>query len=719
MSFKTKIKLKINAKILSILLGLSLISLILFAYIAYSNMKRLGDYAIKSSNSLGTKAVGDSTAALITLAEDHLRQFAKDQAIISSMLFEKVESGTDVMSKYASTLWGDPSSFKYRRSYSKEEKPKDIYSASVYALSPGVKINTVKKELDLLSNMDQILIPIFSNDPNLSSVYIASESGITKVYPWNSDIAPSYDPRKRVWYERAVKTGKIGWTNLYVDAFGHGLMITCSKPLYNPEGKIVGVVATDVTLAAMNNRIMNTQVGRLGYAFLLDNNGMVIARPGLATKDKRWDESFETENLLHTNNSDLNKITKSMIEGKAGIVQCKLDNGERYIAYAPITFTKESGSASWSLGIVMPVDEIIAPALTTKSNITSDTESTGNYINEQIYKVRNILIGIFVAMILVVSWIAYKLSKMITKPILDLDKGAQIIGSGNLDYRLEVKTGDEIEDLANTFNKMTDNLKIYINDLKETTAAKERIESELKVATQIQASMLPRIFPAFPDKKEFNIFATMEPAKEVGGDFYDFFLINENKLCFLIGDVSGKGVPASLFMVISKTLLKTEALRDHSPDDILFQVNNMLYPDNDNNFFVTIFCVILDIKTGEVQFANAGHNPPLICRDGGDFEFLKVPNDFVLGPMPDTEFELGKLILEPNDVIFLYTDGVTEAMNPESQLFSDKRLIQCLSKMKEKGIQDIIHGVRTEVATFAQGAPQSDDITLLALKFNG
>jgi len=446
---------------------------------------------------------------------------------------------------------------------------------------------------------------------------------------------------------------------------------------------------------------------------------MVIARPGLAAKDKRWDESFETENLLHTNNSDLNKITKSMIEGKAGIVQCKLDNGERYIAYAPITFTKESGSASWSLGIVMPVDEIIAPALTTKSNITSDTESTGNYINEQIYKVRNILIGIFVAMILVVSWIAYKLSKMITKPILDLDKGAQIIGSGNLDYRLEVKTGDEIEDLANTFNKMTDNLKIYINDLKETTAAKERIESELKVATQIQASMLPRIFPAFPDKKEFNIFATMEPAKEVGGDFYDFFLINENKLCFLIGDVSGKGVPASLFMVISKTLLKTEALRDHSPDDILFQVNNMLYPDNDNNFFVTIFCVILDIKTGEVQFANAGHNPPLICRDGGDFEFLKVPNDFVLGPMPDTEFEPGKLILEPNDVIFLYTDGVTEAMNPESQLFSDKRLIQCLSKMKEKGIQDIIHGVRTEVATFAQGAPQSDDITLLALKFNG
>jgi sigma-B regulation protein RsbU (phosphoserine phosphatase) len=265
------------------------------------------------------------------------------------------------------------------------------------------------------------------------------------------------------------------------------------------------------------------------------------------------------------------------------------------------------------------------------------------------------------------------------------------------------------------FSYITDNL-VKERKLKDE---KNRIESELKVATEIQTSMLPRIFPAFPDRKEFDIFATMEPAREVGGDFYDFFLIDQNKLCVLIGDVSGKGVPASLFMVISKTLLKTEGLSGYSPDEILSRVNNILYPDNDTNMFITIFCVILDIRTGEIQFANGGHNPPLICTDSGDFEFVKVPEDFVVGPMPDMEYECKKLTLKPNDVIFMYTDGVTEAMNPEDQLFSDERLKQCLSSLRGKGIEDIIHGVRAEIASFAQGRAQSDDITMLALKYNG
>jgi sigma-B regulation protein RsbU (phosphoserine phosphatase) len=262
---------------------------------------------------------------------------------------------------------------------------------------------------------------------------------------------------------------------------------------------------------------------------------------------------------------------------------------------------------------------------------------------------------------------------------------------------------------------------IILNHKKEqeTRAARQRIESELNVANEIQTSMLPRIFPPFPDRKEFDIYATMDPAREVGGDFYDFFFIGEDKLCFLIGDVSGKGVPASLFMVISKTLLKTEGLRGYSPDEILSRVNSILYPDNDAHMFVTIFCVILDTKTGEIQFANGGHNPPLIGNGGRDFEFIQMPKGFVVGPMPDMEYECKKLALKPNDVIFLYTDGVTEAMNPEGQLFSDERLRQCLSNLKGKDIEDIIHGVRNEIATFAQGASQSDDITMLALAYKG
>jgi sigma-B regulation protein RsbU (phosphoserine phosphatase) len=265
------------------------------------------------------------------------------------------------------------------------------------------------------------------------------------------------------------------------------------------------------------------------------------------------------------------------------------------------------------------------------------------------------------------------------------------------------------------FSYITDNL-VRERRLKEE---KKKIESELNVATEIQASMLPRIFPPFPDRKDFNIFASMEPAKEVGGDLYDFFLIGEDKLCFLIGDVSGKGVPASLFMAIVRTLLKTEALRGIPPHEILYRVNNILYPDNDASMFVTIFCVILDLNTGEMQFANGGHNPPLICGNGGGIDFMQLPKSFVVGPMPDIEYMSQQMTLEPNDVIFLYTDGVTEAMNPKKELFSGERLKQCLSRLKDKSLEEIIDGVRTEIRDFTQGASQSDDITMLALRFNG
>ena len=330
-----------------------------------------------------------------------------------------------------------------------------------------------------------------------------------------------------------------------------------------------------------------------------------------------------------------------------------------------------------------------------------------------------IALTIFVIMAAISTILGFWIGRRMAGSIVRLTDGAKRIAGGDLDSKVEVDSHDEVEDLASAFNKMTEDLKVYMRNLEEATAARERIESELRIATDIQASMLPRIFPAFPDRKEFDIFASMEPAKEVAGDFYDFFLVGENKLCFLVGDVTGKGVPASLFMVISKTLLKTEALRGLPPNEVLTRVNDSLYPDNDACLFVTVFCVILDIETGEIEFANGGHNPPLLSRDDGDFEFMDIPKNLVVGPMPDIEYELRKLTLKPNDTLFLYTDGITEAMNPESQQFSDPRLKQCLSSLKGKGVEDITHAIRKDIEDFAEGAEQSDDITMLALKYRG
>ena len=468
------LKFRIRTKILIIFSGLTLISLILVGYIAFSNIKGVGDYTLQSSVSLGESAVNDSAEALENQAEEHLIRLAKDQAAISNTLFEKVEAETDTLAKFASILWSKPSPFGYRRSYSQKEVPDDIYATSVYKLAQNVSLDAVKEELNLSSNMDDIFIPVYANDPNLARIYIGTESGIIRAYPYFSGIDPSYDPRKRGWYRRAVETGEIGWTELYVDAVTGDLMVTCSKPVYSSEGKIVGVVGADVTLKALNERIISTQVGELGYAFLIDNNGKVVARPGLSAGDTRWDETFETANLLHSDidNPELREIAENMTAGDTGITKCRFEDGEKYIAYAPITCT------NWSIGIVMPVEEIIAPALTTKSKIITATQDTGEHINRQINSMLKRFIGIFIAILLVVFGLTLSLSKLITNPIVALKKGSEAIGGGDLDHRVEVKTGDELEDLANSFNKMASDLKRYTKELVEKETRIRELEIE-------------------------------------------------------------------------------------------------------------------------------------------------------------------------------------------------------------------------------------------------
>jgi len=262
-------------------------------------------------------------------------------------------------------------------------------------------------------------------------------------------------------------------------------------------------------------------------------------------------------------------------------------------------------------------------------------------------------------------------------------------------------------------------IKRFIENLRTETEAKERIQSELRIAHDIQTSMLPRVFPPFPDRTEFEIFALMEPAKEVGGDFYDFFLVDDRHLAVVIGDVSGKGVPAALFMAICKTLLKTEALRGLSPGEILTRVNRTLIPDNETMMFVTVFLLILDVETGEIRYANGGHPPPLITAGPGPSEILDGPTGTVLGAVEGRVFTTASRILKPGDGVFLYTDGMSEAMNADLELFSEVRLRKCLGERSGTSPADLIRHMRDAVRIFAAGTPPSDDITMVALTFQG
>jgi len=253
--------------------------------------------------------------------------------------------------------------------------------------------------------------------------------------------------------------------------------------------------------------------------------------------------------------------------------------------------------------------------------------------------------------------------------------------------------------------------------LKRTTAEKERIGSELRIASEIQKSILPRTFPPFPHREDFIIYAEAIPAKEMGGDFYDFFLIDENRLAFVIADVSGKGVPAAIFMAITRTLVKATGLKGVSAGECLQQVNSILCPENDSAMFVTIFYAILNTRTGELSYSNGGHNIPYLLSGKGGVEFVPNTPGMALGIDDTFVYQTKTLSVRPGDALFLYTDGVTEAMNHNNEMYSDRRLQSFLQQWNGATPEDMIRGSVAEVKTFAGDVPQSDDITILALRY--
>ena len=281
----------------------------------------------------------------------------------------------------------------------------------------------------------------------------------------------------------------------------------------------------------------------------------------------------------------------------------------------------------------------------------------------------------------------------------------------------EIRTGDEVEELANSFRKMEEDMISYIRSFMKITAEKERIGAELNVATQIQADMLPRIFPAFPERQEFDIYATMNPAKEVGGDFYDFFLVDDDHLAVVIADVSGKGVPAALFMVIAKTLIKNHAQNKEAPGEVFTNTNEQLCEGNDAGLFVTAWMGILQISTGHFVYVNAGHNPPLLRRAGGSFEWLKSRPGFVLAGMEGVRYRENEMELAPGDVLYLYTDGVTEATDAHQQLFGEERLQTALNEQPMLPVGQMLSKIKGCIDSFVGEAEQFDDITMLGLEY--
>ena len=290
---------------------------------------------------------------------------------------------------------------------------------------------------------------------------------------------------------------------------------------------------------------------------------------------------------------------------------------------------------------------------------------------------------------------------------------------GSLIDRLDIRTGDELQDLCTSLKKMEKDLNEYMKELTTVTSEKERIGAELDVATRIQSNMLPGIFPPFPDRKEFDIFATMNPAKEVGGDFYDFFLLDHDHLGLVMADVSGKGVPAALFMVIAKTLIKNRAQMGGTPDEILAYVNEQLTEGNDAGYFVTVWLAIIEISTGKGLAVNAGHEHPVVKHADGIFELSKRRHSPAVGIMEGMKFGFYEFQLHPGDRLFVYTDGIPEATDAALNMFGNDRMIESLNRRRDLPAKELLHGVKADIDAFVGNAPQFDDVTMLCMDYYG
>ena len=499
-------------------------------------------------------------------------------------------------------------------------------------------------------------------------------------------MSEEYDFHSQRWY-REIKS-ELGaryttaWSTPYTVEIGpRTLLTTVGTGIYDADEKLVGIATSDWEIQSLIDRLSAIQPTENSFVFLAspaDDLIITKTRTGSNHAGEPLSSVVWYDELRFSDGDNL-ETGRFVIEG---------------VEYMSFSRIFDNG---WVFSIQIPVSEMFAAVESRNTNYS-------------------LLIGVMALILITLA--AYLISRFVNRPLKKLTMGVAELGGGDLDEKIDIYSKDEIGMLAAAFNKMTVDLKYSIEQHAIERAEKERIGTELAVAATIQANMLPNIFPAFPERPEFDLYAYMQPAKEVGGDFYDFFMVDNNTLAIVIADVSGKGVPAALFMVIAKTLIKNNAQYGKSPKDVFETVNDLLSENNEADMFVTAFMGFLDIPTGKFTYVNAGHEPPLIMRKDGDYEKLHVFPNLMLAGMEDMVYRQEETVMEWGDMLFLYTDGVTEAANPDYDMFSSTRLLETANKNKSIDVKEFILHIRDEIDVFADGAEQADDITMLVLRIH-
>ncbi len=692
----------IRRQVQRMVLLLCVAALVLTGVLWVGSLLTLRDTVLRDSQDLGRDAATASGMALMDQMENNLLQGVQSEAAVVDGKLARFAGYVQDFAFYAHRLYEEPAAYVPKEVLPPNAENKYQYVLQLALRDENVEQDDIQEEVGLLANLVHMWQPVMTNNAgNIASIYLCTESGFMINYDERSDLTDElFDYSDRMWYVGARDADGVIFTEPYLDTFGRGLIITCAAPFYDRQNRFAGSVCMDLMVEDLCSTVLDIDFGEGTYAFLVDGNGDIIISPNM-----RDDGVFES---LYSPTCLAFPAAGSIMSGQTGVIAA---SAEIYYAYTPI------GMANWILAIHMPADMVTAPAEGIREDITETTDATALAMDESILRAGFISLAVFVAIVGAVILFSGGFSRRLTGPLLALREDVQHISQGDLAHQAAVHQNDEIGDLAVAFNTMAGSLDQYIHDLTAVTAEKERIGAELDIATHIQASMLPCIFPPFPDRQEFDIFASMDPAKEVGGDFYDFFMVDDTHLAVVVADVSGKGVPAALFMVIGKTLIKDHTTPGRDLGEVFTQVNDLLCEGNGEGLFITAFEGVLDLETGELRFVNAGHEMPFIYKKGERFAPHKIRPGFVLAGMEGMRYKMGSVTLAPGDKLFQYTDGVTEATNSENELYGMERLEAVLNRNADAAPDALLPAVKADIDAFVGQAPQFDDITMLCLEF--
>ncbi|MBO5551014.1 MAG: SpoIIE family protein phosphatase, partial [Lachnospiraceae bacterium] len=567
-----------------------------------------------------------------------------------------------------------------------------------------------------LSNLCPMMESMVSERDDMREVMISLPDGATiytdrhpeEKIDDDGNIRP-FDMESSKFYQGAVIKEETYFTPTVGDIFNEDQEVSVGVPVY-VDGELAAVCGGARHLSDMDNIMESIDFSEDSYICLINDTGMILYSQWQEGELSRSGE--KNKSIMESSNEELVVFMDKAIKGGRGCEKLTVDGESVYMAYAPLEVV------GWTLMLGTSESTLERPASELLAETGAIERETLNRTRRMSLRTQSIMLVIAAVLTAGAFLLALRRAGRTVKPIVKLkNAGRRFIERDytsldkDLNYfgALELYTGDEIEELWTTMKELETGIASSVQHLNSVTAEKERIDTELSVAKRIQADMLPGVFPAFPERTEFDLYSTMNPAKEVGGDFYDFFLMDDDHLVLVMADVSGKGVPAALFMVVAKTLIKNIALSGvcRRPGEILYEVNNELCLNNIEEMFVTVWLGIITLSSGQLVSASGGHEYPAICRRGGGYELIKDEHGPGLGTFEDVDFEEWEGVLGSGDLLFLYTDGIPEAENSDKDLFGMERMLKALNESREEeSLEKMLQFIRNKVNEFAGEAAQ-------------